>query len=445
MTALAADVTPFRREFERQALERAEPRWLRERREQALERFEAKGFPTPRDEAWRGTSVAPIAHTAWQPADGRRRGEPVVAALHRLGFAEAFKGSEIVFVNGRYAPDLSSFFDVHGVEVVSLREALAGDGARLQGELGRLASDPEHPFLALNTALFEDGVALFVAAGLHVEKPIHVLHLSTGDGAPTVSHPRTLLVVGRGSECTLVESYGGPAEERYFTNAVTEVRLEDGASLDHSTLERQSLSAHHVASLAVVLGRDARYANHAVTVGAALARNDIGVTLDAPGADAELLGLFVGAGEQHLDAHTRIDHAKPHGTSREVYKGILNGSARGVFHGRIVVRKDAQKTDAYQTNKNLLLSRDALVNSTPQLEILADDVKCKHGSTTGQLEEGALFYLQSRGISLEAARGLLTWAFASDLVQKLKLAPVRISLEAFLHDRLTSLPKEAVA
>ncbi len=445
MPAVAHQASSYRALFERRALERSEPAWLHGLREQALERFEERGFPTPRDEAWRGTSVAPIARTRWQPADGARRGEVVDATLHRLGFAEAFKGSEIVFVNGRHAPDLSSFFDVRGVLVLSLADALSRDGARLEGELGRVATDPEQPFLALNTALFEDGVALFVAPGLHVEKPIHVLHISTGDGAPSAAHPRTLLVVGRGSQCTLVESYGGPNDDGYFTNAVTEVRLEDGASLDHYTLERQSLAAHHVASLAAVQGRDSRYSHHAVTVGGALVRDDVGVTLDAPGADAELLGLFVGSGTQHLDAHTRIDHARPHGTSREVYKGILNGSARGVFHGRIVVRKDAQRTDAYQTNKNLLLSKDALVSSTPQLEILADDVKCKHGSTTGQLEEGALFYLQSRGISREAARGLLTYAFASDLVQRIRVAPVRISLEAFLHDRLSSLPKESAA
>jgi Fe-S cluster assembly protein SufD len=307
-----------------------------------------------------------------------------------------------------------------------------------------VAGDGDRPFLDLNSALFEDACCVFVAPGVHVDKPIHLLHLASG-ATPSVSYPRTLVVVGRGSECTLVESYGGPNEEVYFANAVTEIRLEDGASLDHYTLGRQSLLAQHTASLQVVQGRDARYSNHALTVGGKLVRNDVGVLLDAPGADTQLLGLFVAAGTQHQDSHTLIDHAKPHGSSREVYKGILSGSARGVFHGSILVRKDAQKTDAQQTNKNLLLSKDALVNSTPQLEILADDVKCKHGSTTGQLEEAALFYLQSRGIARDDAKSLLTYAFASDLVSRIKPAPVRISLEAFLHDRLASGSKEAAA
>jgi Fe-S cluster assembly protein SufD len=251
--------------------------------------------------------------------------------------------------------------------------------------------------------------------------------------------------VGKGSECTLVESYGGPAHDAYFTNAVTEVRLEDAAVVDHYTLERQGLAAAHVAVLAVAVGRDARYTNHALNVGGALARSDVDVLLGAPGADAQLQGLFLANFDQHMDTHTLIDHAQPHGTSREIYKGILNGNARGVFYGRVLVRKDAQKTDAQQTNKNLLLSKDALVHSTPQLEILADDVKCKHGSTTGQLDEGALFYLRSRGISPEEATRLLTFAFASDLVSRIRVAPVRISLEAFLHDRLTAAPKQAVA
>ena len=434
----------YREAFEQRALQRREPKWLAELRLGAIERFEKRGFPTTRDEAWRYTSVAEIAKTDYAPADPARRGKDVSGALARLGFGGAFNGSEIVFVNGRYAADLSSFIDVRGVELLCLQETLSGDGGRLEPWLGALAGGGDRPFLDLNTALFEDAVVVFVAPGVHVDKPIHLLHLASGE-RPGVAYPRTLVVVGRGSECTLVESYGGPNEQAYFTNAATEIRLEDGAVLDHYTLGRQSLASHHTASLQVVEGRDARYTNHALTVGGKLVRNDVGVLLDAPGADAQLLGLFVADGAQHQDSHTLIDHAKPHGSSREVYKGILNGSARGVFHGSILVRKDAQKTDAQQTNKNLLLSKDALVNSTPQLEILADDVKCKHGSTTGQLEEGALFYLQSRGIARDDAKALLTYAFASDLVSRIKVAPVRISLEAFLHDRLASGSKEAAA
>jgi Fe-S cluster assembly protein SufD len=420
-----------------------EPAWLRSKRDEARARFEELGFPTAREEAWRHTSLQSLGGVDLLPTDGTRRGAAVAGDLQRLGFSEAFKGSQLVFVDGHYAEDLSSFLEVRGVQALPFKQALERDGDSLAGELGGLANDPRHSPAALNTARFEDGLVLRVAPGVRVEKPIHVVQLSSGGGSS--SYPRSLVSVGKGSECTLVESYGGPAHEPYFADAVTEVRLDDGASLDHYTLERQGLRATHVAVLAVAQGRDARYANHAINVGGALVRSDVNLLLEAPGADAQLLGLMLANLEQHLDTHTLIDHAQPHGTSREVYKGILNGNARGVFHGRILVRKDAQKTDAQQTNKNLLLSTDALVHSTPQLEILADDVKCKHGSTTGQLDEAALFYLRSRGLSLDAATRLLTFAFASDLVAKIRVAPVRISLEAFLHDRLSAPPREAVA
>lgn len=423
---------------------RSEPAWLRAAREAALARFERRGFPTTRDEAWRYTSVAPIERARFAPADGDRRGDLVSATARRLSLGGAFRGSELVFVNGRHAPDLSSWAAPSGVEALPLEPALSNGASRLEGLLGSQARDLEHPFLALNDALFEDGVALFLAPGARPERPIHLLYLSTGEGA-TACHPRTLVLLGQGACCTLVESYGGPNGESYLANAVTEIRLEDGARLDHYSLERQGLDAFHTASLAVNVGRDARYSNHAVTIGGQLARNDVSVVLDGPGAEAQLLGLFVANFKQHIDSHTRIDHAKPHGQSRETYKGILNGGARGVFHGRIVVHQDAQHSDAYQTNKNLLLSEHALVNSTPQLEIFANDVKCKHGSTTGQLDADALFYLRTRGISEQAARGLLTYAFASDLVSRIEPLPVRESLDAFLRDRLPPLPKEDAA
>jgi Fe-S cluster assembly protein SufD len=253
------------------------------------------------------------------------------------------------------------------------------------------------------------------------------------------------VIAGRGSETTLVQTYGGPNGEVYLANAITEIRLEDGARLDHYELQRDSLAAFHFGTLAVKLGRDTRFASHTVTVGGAIVRNDVDVALEAEGAECTLAGLFVSGGQQLHDTHTRVDHRQPHGTSRQTYKGIVGGQARGVFHGRIVVHPGAQKTDAVQVNKNLLLSAEALVNSTPQLEIFADDVKCKHGSTTGQLDAGALFYLQSRGISADAARSLLTYAFASDLVSRIRVHPVRVALETFLQDRLPGVPREAVA
>ena len=439
MSVAVAEGHPAQRaRFEALQRDRIEPAWLRERRAEAFARFESLGFPTTRAEAWRDTSVAEIARREFAAADATIRNAALSATLGRLSFGGAFAGAEIVLVNGRYAADLSRC-DVAGVSVRPLAEA-AGD---LEGRLTAVATDPAHPFLALNTALFEDAVWLSVTAP--VERPIHVIHLATAPVAPAVAHPRVLVVAGRGSQATLVESYGGPNGEACWTNAVTEVVLEDGAVLDHVRLQRESLAAFHVATLSATLGRDARYTNTAITIGGLLSRADIDVVLDAPGAETALNGLFVADGSQHLDTHTRIDHRRPHGRSREDYKGVLSGRSSGVFHGRILVRPGAQKTDAIQSNKNLLLSKDALVNSTPQLEILADDVKCKHGSTTGQLDETALFYLRTRGLSVEAARSLLTFAFCSDIASRIRVPQVRESLEAFLRDRLPEAPREAVA
>jgi Fe-S cluster assembly protein SufD len=445
MIAAAEQSEAYRAAFERRqrALAESEPAWLRSLRAEAGERFFAAGFPTTRQEAWRHTSVAPIARAAFSEPAASPGG--LAATLDRLGFGGAFKGREAVFVNGRYAPELSSF-SVAGARLATLAEA-AADGAALSESLAKLASDADSPFTSLNTAFFEDALVLRVASGSRIREPLHLLHVSTRGAAelPTLSHPRTLIFCGRDSEAHVVESYGGPKGELYFANAVTEIRLEDGAILDHVKLQRESPQAFHVASLAVSQARDSRFRNQSVCVGGALVRNDIDARLLGPGADCTLDGLFVADGEQLMDTHTRIDHATPHGTSRELYKGILDGRSRGVFHGRIVVRKDAQKTDAHQSNRNLLLSKDALVNSTPQLEIFADDVKCKHGSTTGQLDPLQLFYLQSRGLSAQAARSLLTYAFASDLVARIGVPVVRSSLERFLQERLPAAPKEAVA
>ena len=234
----------------------------------------------------------------------------------------------------------------------------------------------------------------------------------------------------------MVESYAGNDGPVYFTNAVSEAALEDGAVLDHYMLQREGSESFHVATLAARQGRGSRLSDHSLTLGGSLHRRDVETAFTGEGGECVLNGLFVAGGRQHMDTHTRIDHAKPHCSSRELYKGVLDGKARGVFHGTILVRKDAQKTDAIQTNKNLLLSREALVQSTPALQILADDVKCKHGSTTGQLDAAALFYLRSRGLGEEAARALLTYAFASEVVGRMKVDALRARVTAFLQSRL---------
>jgi Fe-S cluster assembly protein SufD len=412
------------------------PAWFDALRAAARARFDERPLPTTRDEAWRFTSVAPIVRTAFRsPGDGPRGGA-AECTLAGLRLAD-HRGPEIVFVNGRHAPEISAVPPTAGVEVSTLREALGRTPERLEPYLGRTSGAEQNVFADLNTSAFDDGLVVFLAPGQRSTEPVHLLFLSTNpEGAPTVSHPRTLVIAGRGSEARLVESYGGPPAEAYLANAVTEIVMQDGAVLEHVRLQREGIDAHHLATTAVALGRDARFSSHSISVGAALSRHDLRVLFSAPGAECVLNGLFFGAGAQHTDHHTWIDHAVPHGTSRELYKGVLAGRARGVFDGKVLVRAGAAKTDAQQTNKNLLLSREALVDSTPALEILTDDVKCKHGSTTGQLDETALFYLRSRGLDEGEARGLLTYAFVSDVVQKLPIAAVRAGLERFLQSQL---------
>jgi len=400
-----------------------EPRWLAEIRRSGMGRFREIGFPTVKDDFWKYTNVAPITRVPFvEPPPSRQA--PVL--LPRT------TGIQLVFVNGWYSKQLSSN---GGLQVSSLREVLAGRPEWAQAHLAKIARDG-NAFSALNAAFLEDGAFVRVPEGTMISEPVHLVFLSEPAFEPTVSHPRNLFVLERGSQATVVETYIGTAGETYFTNAVTEVALGEGAVLDFYKIERESEAAFHVATMEVRQARDSQFTSHSITFGGALARNDLNVVLDGEGAGCSLNGLFVGSGAQLLDNHTLIDHAKPHGTSRELYKGIMDGKSRGIFHGKIIVRPDAQKSDAMQTNKNLLLSKEALVNSTPALEIFADDVKCRHGSTIGQLDAGAMFYLRSRGIGEEEARALLIYAFASDVASKIRVGPVRELVEAQLGLRL---------
>ncbi len=441
MSPVAEEKDVLRAEFERftQELARADAPWLRELRTAAFTRFSERGFPTTRDEQWRETNVAKLARTLFVRPDATAEITP--EALRRLGVVD-LGGPEVVFVNGRFAAELSRTGGTAGVTVRRLRDVLESEPGTLEAQLARLASDQRNPFVALNTAFFEDGVVIEIASGTQAPQPVQIAWLSTSPGSkPTVCYPRSLILARRGSQATLVESYVGPSAAVYLTNAVSEALLEDGARLTHIKLQCEGLAAFHVATLAAQQGRDSVFTSHHFALGSALARTDIDQRFDGEGGECQLLGLFVGRGEQLLDTHSRIDHAKPRCLSRELYKGIVDGRSRGVFNGLVTVRKDAQKTDAQQSNKNLLLSREALVHSTPQLEILADDVKCKHGSTTGQLDPVALFYLRSRGIGEAQAKGLLTWAFASELVGRVPVAALRAALETQLSSLLPGGPR----
>jgi Fe-S cluster assembly protein SufD len=338
----------------------------------------------------------------------------------------------LVFVNGRYSENLSSPGELDGVKLGSLAEVLQMKPEIVQPHLGQYANLEEHAFNSLNTALMRDGAFVHVMKGKTAEKPIHLLFVSTAHAEPATSHPRNLIVAESQSQATIVESYVSVGPDVYLTNPVTEIILGDGAVLDHYKLQDESRRAFHVATMQYRQDRNSSLRSHSITLGGVLVRNNLTAVLDGEGAECTLNGLYLVMGEQHIDNHTRLEHAKPHCSSRELYKGILDDKSRGVFHGRILVHKGAQKTDSKQTNNNLLLSDEALINTKPQLEIYADDVKCTHGATIGQLDQDAIFYLRSRGIGEKAARSLLIYAFASEIVGRVKVEALRAKLDQFL-------------
>ena len=410
-------------------------------RRRAFERFTALGMPTPRLERWRFTNVAPIAETAFAPAAPADRAAAAAAVSHAAAGVDA----RLAFVNGRHVAPASEAAELpDGVEVSSLADALAsetgpaGTASMVEAHLASCAHIDDEAFTALNTALLRDGAVVRAPANTVIEEPIELLFVTSppAGGLRVMTHPRVLVVVGENAQVRLVESYVGGGESPYLTNAVTEVIAGPNAAVDHYKLVRESPAAYHVASMHVRLGRGAVFSSHAVTLGGAIVRNDAQALLDGEGADCTLNGLYLANGRRLVDNHTTIHHAKPHCTSHELYKGILAGAARAVFNGKIIVAIDAQKTDARQTNKALLLSEDAQINTKPELEIFADDVKCTHGATVGQLDEDALFYLRARGLGLDQARSVLIHAFASDLLGRIGIEPLRAQLDALLLAQL---------
>ena len=433
--AAVEGAAPYRVAFDHLSARAREASWVRRSRDRAWREFEERGFPSTKDEAWRFTSVAPLVRTAFQtPPPG---GRPAPELLAATTFGSAWDGPRVVFVNGALVPELSSPRLPEGLRITSLKEAVGDDA--MEAHLAPEA-DERSAFTSLNQALWEDGAVVRVAPGAVLAAPVHLVFLSGPAETPTMSHPRNLVLLGPRSQLTLVESYGGPEGQAYLTNSLTQVALEEGAVLDHYRLQQEGTAAFHVGETRVRQGRSSSYASHSLALGAALSRHDLRQVFAGEGGQCQLNGLFLVTGSQHTDTHTWVDHTQPHCTTRELYKGVLDGQSHGVFVGKIRVGPGAQKTDAQQTNRNLLLSRRALVDSVPQLEILADDVKCKHGSTTGQLDPSALFYLRSRGLGEEAARSLLTYAFASDVVDRIRLAPVRAAVAAHLRRRLPGAP-----
>ncbi|HEX6533473.1 MAG TPA: Fe-S cluster assembly protein SufD [Gemmatimonadaceae bacterium] len=404
------------------------PPWLLPIRRSAIERFGALGFPTPKNEDWHFTSVSPIAERAFAPAPA------VAAGVARADVAVHAFGAgfiELVFVNGRFAPALSDVDGIPaGVTVRDLAGAWRDAPALLEPHLARVAGYRDASFTALNTAFMYDGAVIHIARDVALDRPIHLLFLATADGTARVSHPRTLIVAEPNASATVIESYAAIGDATYLTNAVTEAVLRAGATLTHLKLQRESPAAYHVGTVEARQERDSHFISFSFATGAALSRTNIYTVLDGEGSGATLDGLYMTDGTQHVDHQTRIEHAKPNTFSREVYKGILAGESHGVFNGKVYVRPEAQKTDGKQENNNLLLSERARVDTKPQLEIFADDVKCTHGATVGRLDDQALFYMKSRGIGAEHARKLLTYAFAAGVLESIAVEPVRRSLEA---------------
>jgi len=425
---------PYIADFRREAAGRTEPQWLRIRREAAIARFAELGFPTIKHEQWKDTNVAPVARTRFAVARPPAR-TPTSQALAVPTFG-AMEGLRLVFVNGRFEPGLSSPpTSVAEFRLANLGGLVADDG-HLEHLVGRFAGFEDNPFTALNLAFARDGAFVEVPSGHALAAPIYLLFLSIPGTEPEVAHPRNLIVLGARSRATIVEVYVGGDEGGYFTNAVTEVSVGEEAVLDHLKVVREGERAFHIATTGVHQARGAAATFTTLSFGGALVRSDVRTVFTGEGGELSLNGLFVLRGHEHFDAHTVIDHRTPACTSRELYKGILDGNSRGVFNGMIHIRRGAQKTVTRQTNKNLLLSRDAHADSTPGLEILADDVKANHGSTIGQLDDAAMFYLRSRGIDLETARSLLTYAFGAEIVNLIKVASVRKELDEFILSRL---------
>jgi Fe-S cluster assembly protein SufD len=409
----------------------SQPRWLLQARESAMSQFERLGFPTTSQEQWRFTSVAPIAERSFTLADDR-----VATVDQQLVASLCGSPAVVVAVNGRFAPQLSSLKGLPaGVQVLGLEETLRTDPAFVEPYLGKLTLTQSNAFTSLNAAFLRDGIMIVVAPDVVFEAPIEVVFASVAEGSSaSVSHPRLLIVAGEGSQTTIVERYVGSG--RVLTNAVGEVWLGSGAVIDHYKLQEEPSESFHIAGMFVHSARGGNFSSHSLTFGGGLVRNEVVAVLDGEGIDCTLNGLYVGREKQLIDNHTTIDHAMPHCSSHEIYKGVLADQSRGVFNGKIIVRPDAQKTDAKQTNKALLLSDEANINTKPELEIFANDVKCTHGAAIGQLDDDAMFYLRSRGLSVADSRVMLIHAFAGDILNRVKVAPIRQHLEAILTARL---------
>ena len=402
---------------------------LRALRQQAIADFDRLGYPTTADEAWKSVNPSALIRPDFEPAIPATLADAELAPF----IYPDLQGIRLVFVNGHYAPERASDIP-EGITIANLADVY--DHPLVKAHLGKLAQTTDLAFTALNTAFMRDGVFIHVQPNVTVESPVHILFFTTASEIPTISHPRNLIIADENSQLSLIETYAGTGTETYLTNAVTEIIARDNASVNCIRLELQNTKGLHVANFQAQLGRSSRMTFHDFTFGGAFVRNDVSAYLRGEGSEATVNGFYALEGSQQVDNYTLLEHAEPHCPSHELYKGILGGSSRAIFRGKIHVHQKAQHTDAYQQNENILLSDNARVNTKPQLEIYADEVKCSHGATIGQLDENALFYMQARGIPKAEARRILLRAFADDVIGRVTLAPVRSHLSDLIDTRL---------
>lgn len=411
-----------------------EPAWLEELRRSALATFESTGYPTMKNEDWHFTNVAPIAdRTFGAPLPGNAVSAD---ALVRIGYGQDWY--TLVFVNGRLVDQPAGNSLSKGLSITTLASEIQNDSEVIKRHFAKLATPESGSFTALNAAHASDGAVIRLAADSVIDKPIHLVFVSDTGAEDAASYTHNLFFAERHSQATVIESYVSLGADVYLTNAVTEVFVADGARLSHYKIQRESQNGFHVGTIQVHQARDSRYESFSFATGAELSRTNVYTTLAGDAAEAVMNGLYMVDGKQHVDHQTRIEHVAPNCPSHELYKGILDGRSHGVFNGKVYVHPEAQKTDGKQSNNNLLLSAEARVDTKPQLEIFADDVKCTHGATVGRLDETALFYMRSRGISASQARRLLTYAFAADVLEKIELEPLKEALEAQVLERFTS-------
>jgi Fe-S cluster assembly protein SufD len=403
-------------------------------RKEAIESFSKLNFPAAKDEEWRFTNISPILKNEFVLSSWKKSltNDDISKFL-----IEGLEANLLTFVNGNYSAELSSFYDLpEGAIICNIAEAAEKHYELLESYFAKYAKNQGSIFTSLNAAFTNNGAFVYIPDGKIIDKPVMILHLVSAGEDKLLIQPRNLFIAGNNSQVKIIENYASANGGVYFTNAVTEIICGENAVVEHIKLQNESHDAFHIATIEIDLEKQSNFSSYNVSLGSAITRNNINAKFNAEWSECTLNGLLLTDGTQLIDNHTMIDHAVPNCVSHELYKGVLNGKSKAVFNGKVMVRKDAQKTNAFQQNKTILLSDEALIDTKPQLEIFADDVKCSHGATIGRLDEDSLFYLQARGIGLEQAKTILIYAFASDVVHSIKIDPLKDHLEKLLAERL---------